>query len=117
MTKINPSNHPTKVLRFPTPTFDNIIVEPLEEKYEGRILMLEGSKQKPTEGMIINTGPGRRTPEGVTVPMSVHPGQRVIFNQYAGSEIKYNDRLYLIVPEGEIKAVFPPPMEFKTDGI
>ncbi len=106
-TKIDPNRNPTKVLKFPIPAFHNLIVEPLEEEYNGIIHRLEASKEKPTEGVVIVVGPGRRTPEGKVIPVFYEPGQRVVFNRYASSEITYQGKIYLILPEDEIRAYFP----------
>ena len=90
------------------PLADRVIVEPLdkEEVTAGGILLPETAKEKPQEGLVIAAGPGRWDEDGKKrVEMEVSVNDKVIFAKYSGTEIKLNDKKYLILGEKDILAV------------
>ncbi len=90
------------------PLADRVSVEPLEqeEKTASGLLLPETAKEKPQEGLIVAIGPGRWDEEGKKrVEMEVALGDKVVFAQYSGSEIKIGDKKYLILGEKDILAV------------
>ena len=76
-----------------------------EEKTAGGILLPETAKEKPKEGRVISTGPGRINDKGQREPVSVKAGDRVLFSSYAGTEIKLLGDEYLIMREEDILGV------------
>jgi len=91
--------------QFPIPTFNRVIIEPMDEEYSGQIIIPEGVKGKPSQGRIIAVGAGRRTPDGNRISIEFSPGQIVVFKLYSGDEIKFNGVTYLLVEEDNILAV------------
>jgi chaperonin GroES len=90
------------------PLADRVIVEPLEqeEKTASGILLPETAKERPQEGLIIAIGPGRWDEDGKKrVEMEVALGDKVVFAKYSGSEIKLDEKKYLIMSEKDILAV------------
>lgn len=90
------------------PILDHILIEPIkeEEKTKSGILLPEtAEKEKPEQGKIIAVGPGKRTEDGKIIPLSVHPGQKVLFTKYGPNEIKVDDKEYLIAKEEDILAI------------
>lgn len=90
------------------PLADRVIVEPLEkeETTSGGILLPETAKEKPQEGLVLATGPGRWDEEGKKrVPLEVSVNDRVVFAKYSGTEIKLGDKKLLILGEKDILAV------------
>lgn len=90
------------------PLADRVIVEPLEgeEKTAGGLYLPETAKERPQEGLIVAVGPGRWDEEGKKrVEMEVAVGDKVVFAKYSGSEIKPEDKKYLIMSEKDILAV------------
>jgi chaperonin GroES len=90
------------------PLADRVIVEPLEgeEKTASGLLLPETAKEKPQEGLIVAIGPGRWDEDGKKrVEMEVKLGDKVVFAKYSGSEIKLDDKKYLILSEKDILAV------------
>jgi chaperonin GroES len=90
------------------PLSDHILIEPVkeEEKTKAGIFLPEtASKEKSEEGKVIATGPGKITDDGKIIPMSVKPGDRVLFQKYGPSEIKIEDKEYLIATESDILAI------------
>ena len=90
------------------PLSDHILIEPIkgEEKTSGGIFLPEtAEKEKSEQGKVIATGPGKKTDDGKIVPMSVRPGDRVLFQKYGPSEIKVDGKEYLIAREEDILAI------------
>ncbi len=90
------------------PLSDHILIELIkeEEKTKSGILLPEtAEKERPEQGKVIAVGPGRRTEKGEIIPVSVKPGQKVIFTKYGPNEIKVGDKEYLIAKEEDILAI------------
>ena len=90
------------------PLSDHILIEPIkeEEKTKTGILLPETvEKERPEQGKVIAVGPGRRTEKGEIIPISVKPGQKVLFTKYGPNEIKVDDKEYLIAKEEDILAI------------
>ena len=90
------------------PLADRVIVEPLdkEETTPGGILLPETAKEKPQEGLVVAVGPGRWDEDGKKrVEMEVALNYKVVFAKYSGTEIKIDDKKYLIMGEKDILAV------------
>jgi len=90
------------------PLSDHILIEPIkeEEKTKTGILLPEtAEKEKPEQGKVIAVGPGKRTEKGEIIPISVKPGQKVLFTKYGPNEIKVDDKEYLIAKEEDILAI------------
>ncbi len=89
------------------PLADRLVVEPTEreEMTASGIYVPETAKEKPQEGKVVAAGPGRRDEDGERVPMDVAVGDRVLFARYAGTEIKLEDKKYLILKESDILAI------------
>ncbi|HCC60126.1 MAG: co-chaperone GroES [Candidatus Staskawiczbacteria bacterium RIFOXYC1_FULL_37_43] len=90
------------------PLADHILIEPIkeEEKTKAGIFLPDtASKEKSEEGKVIAVGPGKKTDEGKIIPVSVKPGDKVLFSKYGPSEIKVDDKEYLIAREDDILAI------------
>jgi chaperonin GroES len=89
------------------PLADRVVVEPLEgeEVTSGGILLPETAKEKPQQGLIVASGPGRRDDDGEIIKMDVNTGDKVLYAKYAGTEIKIAGKKYLILKEADILAV------------
>jgi len=90
------------------PLSDHILIEPTkqEEKTKTGILLPEtAEKERPEQGIVIATGPGRKTSSGKIIPIEVKAGQKVLFTKYGPNEIKVGDKEYLIAKEEDILAI------------
>lgn len=89
------------------PLGDRVVLEAIEkeEKTASGIVLPETAKEKPQEGRIVAVGSGRLDENGNRVPLEVKVGDRVIFSKYAGTEVKYDEKEYLILRESDILAV------------
>ena len=67
--------------------------------------MPETSKEKPQKGKVVAVGTGKLLDNGTRAVMEVKTGDEVIFNKYAGSEVKVDDKDYLVIRESDILAV------------
>jgi chaperonin GroES len=91
------------------PLGDRVVVKPLEAKEEqvlasGIIIPGTADKEKPSKGKVVAVGPGRYE-DGELVPMSVKPGQTVLFSKYGYDEVKMDGEDYFILAESQILAV------------
>ncbi|WP_379135638.1 co-chaperone GroES [Paenibacillus sp. sgz500958] len=88
------------------PLGERVLVEAsaVEETTSFGIVLPDSSKEKPQEGTVIAVGSGALK-DGVRVPLEVKEGDRVIFSKYAGTEIKFEGKEYLIMKESDIHAI------------
>src|SRR5437879_12815318 len=89
------------------PLHDRLLVERLEEKEvkKGGISIPDTAKEKPQEGKVIAAGNGKVTDEGKKVPLDVKAGDKILFGKYSGSEVKLDDKEYLIMREEDVLAI------------
>jgi chaperonin GroES len=89
------------------PLGDRVVVEPIEQEQTtaSGIILPETAKEKPQEGKVLATGPGRRDDEGKRIEMDVAVGDSVLFAKYAGTEVKLGDKKLLILKESDILAI------------
>ena len=89
------------------PIGDKILVKRLEAeaKTAGGIVLPDTAKEKPKEGKIIAVGEGRQMESGKRAPFQVKVGNKVIFNSFAGTEVKVEGEEYLLMSEEDILAV------------
>jgi chaperonin GroES len=89
------------------PLHDRILVERLEEQEvkKGGIIIPDTAKEKPQEGKVIAAGNGKVGKDGKKTPLDVKAGDRILFGKYSGSEVKVDDKEYLILREEDVLAV------------
>lgn len=90
------------------PLADYLLIEPKSSKEAATpsgILIPETSKEKPQEGKVIATGPGKKDDEGEIIKMEVKAGDMVYYKKWGGNEIKLDNKEYLLVKEEDILAV------------
>jgi chaperonin GroES len=89
------------------PLHDRILVERLEEKEvrKGGIIIPDTAKEKPQEGKVIAVGNGRVTDDGKKLPLDVKAGDTILFGKYSGSEVKIEEKEYLILKEEDVLAI------------
>ena len=89
------------------PLGDRVLVEPIEreEITASGIYVPETAKERPQEGMVVAVGPGRKDDDGKLISMDVKKGDRVLYAKYGGTEVKLEDKKYLILKETDILAI------------
>ena len=89
------------------PLYDRVLVKRVaaETISKGGILIPDKAKEKPSQGEVIAVGGGALKENGECRPVAVDVGDRVLFGQYAGTEVKIEGETYLIIKESDIFAV------------
>ena len=89
------------------PLNDRILVKRLEaEKVtKGGIVLPDTAKEKPKEGEVVAVGPGRLLENGKRQPLELKKGNKIIFESYAGTEIKIESKEYLLMKEDDVLGI------------
>ncbi|MDX8047571.1 co-chaperone GroES [Gracilibacillus sp. S3-1-1] len=89
------------------PLGDRVIIELVkqEEKTASGIVLPDSAQEKPQEGKVVAVGSGRVTDNGEKVALEVAEGNTIIFSKFAGTEVKYEGKEYLILRESDILAI------------
>ena len=89
------------------PLNDRLLVKRLEseEKTAGGLYIPDTAKEKPSKGLVVAVGPGKLGDDGKRVALMVKQGDMVLFNKYAGTEIKLDDVEHLVMREDDILAI------------
>lgn len=100
---------PQKVLVPIEPLADRVVIKPLSADEMGTktasgIIIPDTAKEKPEQGTVVAVGPGKYE-EGIRVPVSVKPGDRVMFSKYGFDEIKMDGVEYYVISETNILAI------------
>ena len=88
------------------PLFDRVVIKNLEseETSKGGIILAGSAKEKPQTAQVLAVGPGGVV-DGKEVTMYVHAGDKVIYSKYAGTEVKLDDKEYIVVRQNDILAI------------
>jgi chaperonin GroES len=89
------------------PLGDRLIIEPIEqeEMTASGIVLPETAKEKPMQGKVLAVGPGARKEDGSRIAMDVSKGDTVLYAKYAGTEVKLDNKKYLILKETDVLAL------------
>ena len=89
------------------PLHDRVLVERVEEREvkKGGIIIPDTAKEKPQEGKVIAVGNGKVNDDGKKIPLDVKAGDKILFGKYSGSEVKLDDKEYLILREEDVLAI------------
>ena len=89
------------------PLNDRVLVKRLEseEKTAGGLYIPDTAKEKPSRGVVVAAGPGKRADDGKLMEMSVKAGDTVLFSKYAGTEVKLDGDDHLVMREDDILAI------------
>ncbi len=89
------------------PLADRVVVKVLEaeEKTASGIVLPDKAKEKPQEGEVKATGPGKVLDNGTRLDMEVKVGDKVLFSRYAGTDVKVEGEDYLVLRQDDILAV------------
>ena len=89
------------------PLQDRVLLKRIEreEKSPGGIIIPDTAKEKPPEGRVIATGPGKMGEDNKLIPLDVKPGDRVIFQKFAGNEVSIDGEEHILLREEDILGV------------
>jgi chaperonin GroES len=84
------------------PLGDRVMVklEKSETKSTGGIIIPDTAQEKTQQGVVVEAGPGTEKD-----PVCVKTGQKVMYDKYAGTQIKINGEEHLILKMADIIAV------------
>ena len=84
------------------PLADRVLIEPkeAETKTAAGLYIPDTAKEKPQQGTVVAAGPGKKDE-----PMEVKVGDQVIYGKYAGTEVTFEDKKYLIIKQSDILAI------------
>ena len=89
------------------PLQDRILVKRIEEeeKTKGGIIIPDAAKEKPQEGKVVAVGDGKVLENGKKAPLTVKPGDKILFGKYAGTEVKIDGEEHLILREDDVLGI------------
>lgn len=89
------------------PLHDRVVVERLEEeqKSAGGIVIPDTVKEKPVRGVVVAVGAGKPLDNGSVRALGVKAGDKVLFGKYSGTEVKLNNKEYVVMREDDIMAI------------
>lgn len=84
------------------PLADRVLIEPApaEEKTIGGIIIPDTAKEKPLQGKVLAVGNGTKDEE-----MVVKEGDTVLYGKYAGTELEFEGKKYLVMRQSDILAI------------
>ena len=88
------------------PLGDRVVLKQMEaEETTASGIVLPGqAKEKPQQAEVIAVGPGGVV-DGKEIKMYVEVGQKVIYQKYAGTDVKLGKEEYTIVRQNDILAI------------
>lgn len=89
------------------PLGERVVIEVAESemKTASGIVLPDTAKEKPQEGTIVAVGIGKLLDNGERAKMEVKAGDKVLFSKYSGTEVKVDEKKYLVVRESDILAI------------
>ena len=89
------------------PLGNRVLLELVEEETTtlGGLVIPDSAKEKPQLANVIAVGEGKLLDSGERLPLEVSVGDKVVFDKYAGTEIKYEGTSYLVLKDTDIIAI------------
>jgi chaperonin GroES len=89
------------------PLNDRLLVRRLEEeeKTAGGIIIPDSAKEKPAQGKVVATGPGKLNDRGDRVELQIKEGDTILFSKYGGTDVNFDGEEYLILREDDVLGI------------
>lgn len=89
------------------PLYDRVVVRRSEEEKttESGLIIPGSAAEKPSEGVVIAVGNGKKNDHGDVIALDVKVDDKVLFAQFAGTEIKVESETLLVMSESDIVAI------------
>lgn len=88
------------------PLGEFVLVEPiLKETESGLILSTSEQDTRPDQGIVSAVGTGKITSTGQQIPLSVKPGDRIMFHEGSTDPLTLEGKPYLLLRESSIVAI------------
>lgn len=88
------------------PLGDRVVLQQLEaeETTKSGIVLPGQAQEKPQQAEVVAVGPGGLV-DGKEVKMEVKVGDKVIYSKYTGTDVKLEEKEYVIVRQSDIAAI------------
>ncbi|MDY6913826.1 MAG: co-chaperone GroES [Planctomycetota bacterium] len=89
------------------PLDDRVLVKQseAEERTAGGIVLPDTAREKPQRGKVVAVGAGKLLDSGKRGKMSLKKGDEVFYGKYSGTEIKIDQKEYVILRESDVLAL------------
>lgn len=89
------------------PLHDRIVVRQSakQEVSKGGIVLAGSAAEAPDEGVIVAIGTGKPYDSGITIPLEVSVGDKIMYGKFSGTEITVDNEKLLIMREADILCV------------
>lgn len=89
------------------PLHDRVLVKRIEaeEKTKSGLIIPDTAKEKPMEGEVVSVGTGLRQENGTITPLDVKAGDRILFGKWSGTEIKLDNKDFIVMKESDIMGI------------
>ncbi len=84
------------------PLADRVLIEPkeAETKTASGLFIPDTAKEKPQQGVVVAVGNGKKDE-----PMELKVGDVVLYGKYAGTELSFEGKDYLIMRQSDVVAI------------
>lgn len=84
------------------PLADRVLIEPkeAETKTASGLFIPDTAKEKPQQGIVVAVGNGKKDE-----PMELKVGDVVLYGKYAGTELSFDGKDYLIMRQSDVVAI------------
>ena len=86
------------------PLSDYVLLEKTPSEKKVGSIILTSEKKVGNVASVVAIGPGKKDEDGKPVPMSVKPGDRVVYREYAGTDIEDKGKKYILLKDEDILA-------------
>lgn len=88
------------------PLTDHIVLQPIDEEEVTvtGLVIPDSAKEKPQQGDVVAVGPGKMNDAGVIETMDLSAGDRVLYQQYAGTKVQIEKIDYIVVRFADVLA-------------
>lgn len=83
---------------------DLVLIEGIKPDMRKGVVVGVTTDDKPQEGRVMKTGPGKLLDSGKRADMSVHPGMEVLFNEHTTTKFNIDGHVYYVLHEEDVVA-------------
>lgn len=87
------------------PLSDYVVLEKVPSEKKVGSIVLTSEKKQGNVATVIAVGPGKKNEKGELLPISVKPGEKVIYREYSGTDYEEEGHKYLLLKNEDILAV------------
>ena len=80
------------------------VAEPAATKTASGLYIPDKSVEKPTIAKVVAVGPGKVGDDNERIPMTLKPGDRIIYKSFSTTTIKVETGEYILVREDDVMA-------------